>query len=71
MRGLYNERYKGFFNHNNLRFLPKIIESLYVLLESGVDIEPRIEQISTSWSYIMMYLSSSLLYLCLYTCSKD
>ncbi|KAL3622254.1 hypothetical protein CASFOL_033665 [Castilleja foliolosa] len=38
-------------------FLQKIADSLESLLESGADKDPEIiEQIFTSWSYIMMYL---------------
>ncbi|KAM6565406.1 hypothetical protein CsatA_024534 [Cannabis sativa] len=45
-----------------LPFLPNIAESLYALLESGADTEPEIiEQIFTSWSYIMMYLQKYLI----------
>ncbi|RDY00034.1 Small subunit processome component 20-like protein, partial [Mucuna pruriens] len=41
--------------------LPKIVDSLVSLLESGGDREPDIiEQIFTSWSYIMMYLQKYL-----------
>ncbi|PON57235.1 Coatomer beta subunit [Trema orientale] len=45
-----------------LPFLPNIAESLFSLLESGADTEPEIiEQIFTSWSYIMMYLQKYLI----------
>ncbi|KAM6544664.1 hypothetical protein CsatB_025400 [Cannabis sativa] len=45
-----------------LPFLPNIAESLYAILESGADTEPEIiEQIFTSWSYIMMYLQKYLI----------
>ncbi|KAL2332603.1 hypothetical protein Fmac_013816 [Flemingia macrophylla] len=41
--------------------LPRIVDSLVSLLESGGDREPDIiEQIFTSWSYIMMYLQKYL-----------
>ncbi|KAI4344958.1 hypothetical protein L6164_012131 [Bauhinia variegata] len=43
--------------------LPRIVDSLVSLLESGADREPEIiEQIFTSWSYIMMYLQKYLLH---------
>ncbi|KAK7331456.1 hypothetical protein VNO77_25681 [Canavalia gladiata] len=42
--------------------LPRIVDSLVSLLESGGDREPDIiEQIFTSWSYIMMYLQKYLI----------
>ncbi|XP_004492742.1 uncharacterized protein [Cicer arietinum] len=41
---------------------PRIVDSLASLLESGADREPDIiEQIFTSWSYIMMYLQKYLI----------
>lgn len=41
--------------------LPRVVDSLVSLLESGGDREPDIiEQIFTSWSYIMMYLQKYL-----------
>ncbi|KAF5740542.1 small subunit processome component 20 isoform X1 [Tripterygium wilfordii] len=44
-----------------LCFLPRIVDSLVSLLNSGADREPEIiEQIFTSWSYIMMYLQKYL-----------
>ncbi|KAG9136708.1 hypothetical protein Leryth_004489 [Lithospermum erythrorhizon] len=44
-----------------LPFLRKIADSLVSLLESGADREPEIiEQIFTSWSYILMYLQKYL-----------
>ncbi|KAE8688414.1 small subunit processome component 20-like protein isoform X2 [Hibiscus syriacus] len=44
-----------------LPFLPRIADSLVSLLKSGADKEPDIvEQIFTSWSYIMMYLQKYL-----------
>ncbi|OVA05421.1 Down-regulated-in-metastasis protein [Macleaya cordata] len=40
-----------------LPFLQRIADSLFHLLESGAEREPEVvEQIFTSWSYIMMYL---------------
>ncbi|XP_058732408.1 U3 small nucleolar RNA-associated protein 20-like isoform X2 [Vicia villosa] len=40
---------------------PRIVDSLVSLLESGADREPDIiEQIFTSWSYVMMYLKKYL-----------
>ncbi|XP_047962279.1 small subunit processome component 20 homolog [Salvia hispanica] len=43
-------------------FLSKIIDSLKVLLKSGADKDPElIEQIFTSWSYIIMYLEKYLI----------
>ncbi|MBA0664450.1 hypothetical protein Goklo_004447, partial [Gossypium klotzschianum] len=43
-------------------FLPRIVDSLVSLLKSGADREPDIlEQIFTSWSYIMMYLQKYLI----------
>lgn len=45
-----------------LLFLPRIADSLVSLLESGADREPDIvEQIFTSWSFIMMYLQKYLI----------
>ncbi|TYJ14812.1 hypothetical protein E1A91_A10G142700v1 [Gossypium mustelinum] len=45
-----------------LLFLPRIVDSLVSLLKSGADREPDIlEQIFTSWSYIMMYLQKYLI----------
>ncbi|XP_010532760.1 PREDICTED: small subunit processome component 20 homolog isoform X2 [Tarenaya hassleriana] len=45
-----------------LPFLPRIVKSLVSLLESGGEKEPEIvEQIFTSWSYIMMYLQKYLI----------
>ncbi|XP_031259480.1 small subunit processome component 20 homolog isoform X1 [Pistacia vera] len=45
-----------------LPFLPRIVDSLVSLLESGADREPEIvEQIFTSWFYIMMYLQKYLI----------
>ncbi|XP_015574070.2 small subunit processome component 20 homolog [Ricinus communis] len=42
-------------------FLPKIVDSFSFLLENGADREPEIiEQIFTSWSYILMYLQKYL-----------
>ncbi|KAK2393598.1 ARM repeat superfamily protein [Trifolium repens] len=42
---------------------PRIVDSLASLLESGADREPDIiEQIFTSWSYIMMYLQKYLIH---------
>ncbi|KAK9281533.1 hypothetical protein L1049_004436 [Liquidambar formosana] len=42
-------------------FLPRIADSLVSLLKSGADREPEIiEQIFTSWSYIMMYMQKYL-----------
>ncbi|KAK6117548.1 hypothetical protein DH2020_048703 [Rehmannia glutinosa] len=42
-------------------FLPRIADSLESLLQSGADRDPEIiEQIFTSWSYIMMYLQKYL-----------
>ncbi|XP_037492635.1 small subunit processome component 20 homolog [Jatropha curcas] len=44
-----------------ISFLPRIADSLVSLLESGADREPEIiEQIFTSWSYILMYLQKYL-----------
>ncbi|XP_057754877.1 uncharacterized protein LOC130974144 isoform X1 [Arachis stenosperma] len=43
--------------------LPRIVDSLVSLLKSGGDREPDlIEQIFTSWSYIMMYLQKYLIH---------
>ncbi|KAG6399207.1 hypothetical protein SASPL_140683 [Salvia splendens] len=43
-------------------FLPRIIDSLELLLQSGADKDPElIEQIFTSWSYTMMYLQKFLI----------
>ncbi|XP_061369187.1 uncharacterized protein LOC133312060 isoform X1 [Gastrolobium bilobum] len=43
--------------------LPRIVDSLVSLLETGGDREPDIiEQIFTSWSYIMMYLQKYLIH---------
>ncbi|KAL2923314.1 Small subunit processome component 20-like protein [Bienertia sinuspersici] len=43
-------------------FLPSIVESYVALLRDGADQEPEIvEQIFTSWSYIMMYLQRHLI----------
>ncbi|KAF3942735.1 hypothetical protein CMV_030637 [Castanea mollissima] len=43
-------------------FMPRIADSLVSLLETGADREPEIiEQIFTSWSYIMMYLQKYLI----------
>ncbi|MBA0870529.1 hypothetical protein Goshw_013714, partial [Gossypium schwendimanii] len=45
-----------------VRFLPRIVDSLVSLLKTGADREPDIlEQIFTSWSYIMMYLQKYLI----------
>ncbi|XVF29034.1 hypothetical protein REPUB_Repub15cG0084600 [Reevesia pubescens] len=45
-----------------LPFLPRITDSLVSLLKSGADREPDIvEQIFTSWSYIMMHLRKYLI----------
>nr|GMC62848.1 small subunit processome component 20 homolog [Ipomoea batatas] len=42
-------------------FLQRVADSLVVLLKNGADREPEIiEQIFTSWSYIMMYLQKYL-----------
>ncbi|OMO92169.1 Down-regulated-in-metastasis protein [Corchorus capsularis] len=42
-------------------FLPRIVDSLVSLLKNGADREPEIiEQIFTSWSYIMMHLQKYL-----------
>ncbi|KAJ1406609.1 Down-regulated-in-metastasis protein [Sesbania bispinosa] len=42
---------------------PRIVDSVVALLESGADREPDIiEQIFTSWSYIMMYLQKYLIH---------
>ncbi|GAU23591.1 hypothetical protein TSUD_385790 [Trifolium subterraneum] len=44
------------------RLLPRIVDSLASLLESGADREPDIiEQIFTSWSHVMMYLQKYLI----------
>ncbi|KMT14841.1 hypothetical protein BVRB_3g065640 isoform B [Beta vulgaris subsp. vulgaris] len=44
-----------------LPFLPKIVDSYLALLRDGADKQPEIiEQIFTSWSYIMMYLQKYL-----------
>ncbi|KAK3010833.1 hypothetical protein RJ639_012410 [Escallonia herrerae] len=44
-----------------LRFLQRIADSLVLLLKTGADREPEIiEQIFTSWSYIMVYLQKYL-----------
>ncbi|KAL4289520.1 hypothetical protein GQ457_14G012480 [Hibiscus cannabinus] len=44
-----------------LPFLPRVADSLVSLLKSGADKEPDIvEQIFTSWSYMMMYLQKYL-----------
>nr|GLL39955.1 small subunit processome component 20 homolog [Ipomoea trifida] len=44
-----------------LPFLQRVADSLVVLLKNGADREPEIiEQIFTSWSYIMMYLQKYL-----------
>ncbi|KAG6533232.1 uncharacterized protein LOC121976318 isoform X1 [Zingiber officinale] len=42
-------------------FLPRLVDSLVILLKNGGDRDPEIiEQIFTSWSYIMMYLQKCL-----------
>ncbi|XP_050219970.1 uncharacterized protein LOC126670312 [Mercurialis annua] len=42
-------------------FLPRLIDSFALLLQSGADREPEIiEQIFTSWAYILMYLQKYL-----------
>ncbi|KAL1538272.1 small subunit processome component 20 [Salvia divinorum] len=52
-------------------FLSRIIVSLESLLQSGADKDPElIEQIFTSWSYIMMYLQKYLIKGC-WPYSKD
>ncbi|XP_042384346.1 U3 small nucleolar RNA-associated protein 20-like isoform X1 [Zingiber officinale] len=44
-----------------LFFLPRLVDSLVILLKNGGDRDPEvIEQIFTSWSYIMMYLQKYL-----------
>uniref|UniRef100_A0A2P2MF27 Uncharacterized protein n=1 Tax=Rhizophora mucronata TaxID=61149 RepID=A0A2P2MF27_RHIMU len=49
-------------------FLPRVANSLVSLLKSGGDREPEIiEQIFTSWSYILMYLQKYLVRNILYT----
>ncbi|PKI51065.1 hypothetical protein CRG98_028537 [Punica granatum] len=43
-------------------FLPRVVDSLVSLLKSGADREAEIiEQIFSSWSYIMMYLQKYLI----------
>ncbi|KAK9923252.1 hypothetical protein M0R45_031682 [Rubus argutus] len=44
-------------------FLPRIVDSLASLLHNGADRDPEIiEQIFTSWSYIMVYLQKYLVH---------
>ncbi|KAJ7955379.1 Small subunit processome component 20-like protein [Quillaja saponaria] len=44
-----------------LPLFPRLVDSLVYLLENGADREPEIiEQIFTSWSYIMMYMQKYL-----------
>ncbi|XP_042384381.1 uncharacterized protein LOC121976318 isoform X2 [Zingiber officinale] len=49
------------FLNEFVSFLPRLVDSLVILLKNGGDRDPEIiEQIFTSWSYIMMYLQKCL-----------